>query len=172
MDTAIIVALVGIVGTLIASLIGIFGTLHSQRRATESAARSQQRQLDHNSDQAEKQRTHELALKRQEQLRQERISAYMELAGLTRMIDPTEPHTFVDLSSPLSKIELVASDPAVVEAARTLYGDAYWARKKAREIHRDEGRDPTEDEDFLNLYYAAQESRKEFLKQAKRDLAE
>ena len=172
MDAAIIVAVIGIVGTLLGSAIGAFVTLYASRSANDRADRREERRLAYNHEQADKQRTHERDLKRQEQLLQERLSAYMELAKLTRTIDPNELLTFVDMAAPLSRIELVAGDGVVFEAANSLYGAVFWARDKARTIHRDEGRDPTEDEEFLKLYNEKEEKRKFFIEVAKRDLAE
>jgi hypothetical protein len=175
MDAAlvgVIGTLVGVGGTLLGSAIAASVTLFANRFAADRADRREERRLAYNREQADKQRTHERDLKRQEQLLQERLSAYMELAKLTRTIDPNELLTFVDMAAPLSRIELVAGDGVVFEAANSLYGAVFWARDKARTIHRDEGRDPTEDEEFLKLYNEKEEKRKFFIEVAKRDLAE
>ncbi len=114
------VAVVGVIGTLLGSVIGASVTLYANRFAADRADRREERRLAYNREQADKQRTHERDLKRQEQLRQEQLSAYMELARLTKTIDPNELLTFVDMAAPLSRIELVAGNRVVVEAAKSL----------------------------------------------------
>jgi hypothetical protein len=83
----------------------------------------------------EKRREHERELKRleleekrREQLRSERLSAYIEMAESTSIVDP-----YVDewegLAAPFSKIQLVADSRELVISAESLKDAAFWARK-------------------------------------------
>jgi hypothetical protein len=93
METAVVVALIGIGGTLGAQFVlGLLTNIREGKR----------RKLD------QKLKQTELNNARQERRREERIQAYRNLAKLTVTINLAEPYRIGDLAEAYSEIELVA----------------------------------------------------------------
>jgi len=154
MEPAILVALIGIGGTLSAQIISnIFTNIRENKR----------REFDQN------QKRMELENNRQEQRREERIQAYRNLAKITVTINPSEPYKVGDLAEAYSEIDLVGGSNEVKEAAQQLYTAALEARKKAREA-TSAGKDPTKDQDTSAAIKAAMERRAAFIGLASEEL--
>lgn len=156
METAVLVALIGIGGTLGAQI--IFAIFTNRR---ENGRRTHERSL----------KQMELEDNRQERRRDERIQAYRNLAKITVTIDPAEPPKLGDLAEAYSEIELVWGSDRVQEATRQLYGTAFRARRKARETSL-AGKDPTEDLDTKAVIEEAMECRTAFIELARKELGQ
>lgn len=129
----------------------------------------------------EKRREHERKLKRleleekrREQLRNERLSAYIELAESTSLVDP-HIDEWEGLTTPFSKIQLVADSPELVSSAEALKDAAFLARKRAKELMKDKelGKQKLDtDEQLHQQFLEIHRQRTNFLRLARSDLAQ
>ncbi len=154
METALLVALIGIGGTLGAQIVS--GVLTNFR---EGKRRKHEQEL----------KQTELEDARQERRREERIQAYRNLAKLTVTINLAEPYRLGDLAEAYSEIQLVADSIEVKDAAHELYDAAAKAGRMARDA-RSAGRDPETDPETQAAIESARNRRAAFIKVANEDL--
>jgi len=159
LDPAVLAAIAAFVGPIIA-LAGVLGSQAITNRR-ERTRLEQEREL----------KRLELEAQRHQQLRAERLKAYIELATISATVPTDKPFDFLDTKAALSRIELVAASESVVNAADELEGETLRARMRARELVK-EGVELAEDKALWEHFWEAERKRAVFIDVAREDLTQ
>jgi hypothetical protein len=109
-------------------------------------------------------RGHERAMR----VREERMQAYSTMTRLTKVIEPTPARTVPELVEALAEIELLTDDPQLFDTAGKLVAKAGHTSIAARRFRDNE----ITREEVDNTQKELTECRKEFVRLAKRELAQ
>jgi hypothetical protein len=154
MDTALLVAIIGIGGTLAAQVIAWI-----RGHFADKARREHEQEM----------KRMELEEARQNRLREERIQAYTDLLRKSSSFDPNDENRLAELAEGYAIIQLVGGSEQAISHAKDLsdWGKEAW--KRAWKV-LEEGRDPLEDDYVQEAIEDMFQEREIFLKAAREDV--